>query len=148
MTYTNRELSWLEFNQRVLDEGSRKSLPLLERLKFIAITASNLDEFFQVRVGGLHLMRASGSRKRGISGLTPSQQLSAIRTRAKQCRQWNVQTCEGVRDLWSLTGLCIGVVDISSPCVEQKLRPFAHRSAWDGWMGEASSTRLPKQGLL
>lgn len=84
MTYTNRELSWLEFNQRVLDEGSRKSLPLLERLKFIAITASNLDEFFQVRVGGLHLMRASGSRKRGISGLTPSQQLSAIRTRAKQ----------------------------------------------------------------
>jgi hypothetical protein len=50
------------------------------------------------------------------------------------CRQWEVQTCDGVRDLWSLTGLCNGVVDISSPCVEQKLRPFAHRSAWDGWM--------------
>ena len=83
MSFINRELSWLEFNQRVLDEASRKSLPLLERLKFLAITASNLDEFFQVRVGGLYLMRSSGSRKRGISGMTPSQQLTAIRDRAK-----------------------------------------------------------------
>ena len=83
MSFINRELSWLEFNQRVLDQGNRESLPLLERLKFLAITASNLDEFFQVRVGGLHLMRMSGSHKRGISGLTPSQQLTAIRTRAK-----------------------------------------------------------------
>ena len=83
MSFINRELSWLEFNQRVLDQGNRESLPLLERLKFLAITASNLDEFFQVRVGGLHLMRVSGSHKRGISGLTPSQQLTAVRTRAK-----------------------------------------------------------------
>lgn len=83
MSFINRELSWLEFNQRVLDEALRESLPLLERLKFLAITASNLDEFFQVRVGGLHLMRTSGSRKRGITGMTPNQQLSAIRTRAK-----------------------------------------------------------------
>ena len=83
MSFINRELSWLEFNQRVLDEASRKSSPLLERLKFLAITASNLDEFFQVRVGGLYLMRSSGSRKRGISGMTPSQQLAAIRDRAK-----------------------------------------------------------------
>ena len=83
MSFINRELSWLEFNQRVLDQGNRESLPLLERLKFLAITASNLDEFFQVRVGGLHLMRMSGSHKRGISGLTPSQQLTAVRARAK-----------------------------------------------------------------
>ncbi|MBT8043800.1 MAG: polyphosphate kinase 1 [Verrucomicrobiae bacterium] len=83
MQFINRELSWLEFNQRVLDEALRQNLPLLERLKFLAITASNMDEFFQVRVGGLHLMRTSGSRKRGITGMTPSQQLSAIRDRAK-----------------------------------------------------------------
>jgi len=83
MSFINRELSWLEFNQRVLDEALRESLPLLERLKFLAITASNMDEFFQVRVGGLHLMRSSGSRKRGITGMTPAQQLSAIRARAK-----------------------------------------------------------------
>lgn len=82
MSYINRELSWLEFNQRVLDEALRPDLPLLERVKFLAITASNMDEFFQVRVGGLHLMGTSGSRKRGISGLTPKQQLKAIRERA------------------------------------------------------------------
>ncbi|MFK7909585.1 MAG: polyphosphate kinase 1 [Akkermansiaceae bacterium] len=84
MPFINRELSWLEFNQRVLDEALRESLPLLERLKFLAITASNLDEFFQVRVGGLHLMRTSGSRKRGITGMTPSQQLVKIRERASR----------------------------------------------------------------
>lgn len=84
MPFINRELSWLEFNQRVLDEALRDSLPLLERLKFLAITASNLDEFFQVRVGGLHLMRTSGSRKRGITGMTPSQQLVKIRERASR----------------------------------------------------------------
>lgn len=83
MAFINRELSWLEFNQRVLDEALRTDLPLLERLKFLAITASNMDEFFQVRVGGLHLMRSSGSRKRSITGLTPSQQLMAIRKRAE-----------------------------------------------------------------
>jgi len=83
MSYINRELSWLEFNQRVLDEALRSDLPVLERVKFLAITASNLDEFFQVRVGGLHLMRSSGARKKDISGLTPNQQLKAIRDRAK-----------------------------------------------------------------
>lgn len=82
MSFINREISWLEFNQRVLDQAYRTELPLLERVKFLAITASNMDEFFQVRVGSLELMRASGSRKRGISGLTPSQQLKNIRMRA------------------------------------------------------------------
>ena len=68
--YINRELSWLEFNQRVLDQAVRTDLPLLERLKFLAITASNLDEFFMVRVGGLQMLRHSGSRVKDISGLT------------------------------------------------------------------------------
>jgi polyphosphate kinase len=79
--FINRELSWLEFNQRVLNEALREDLPLLERLKFLAITASNLDEFFQVRVGGLMLLRRSGRKTPDASGLTPARNLAAIRQR-------------------------------------------------------------------
>lgn len=79
--YINRELSWLEFNQRVLEQAERDDLPLLERLKFLAITAGNLDEFFQVRVGGLMLMRRSGHKNPDPTGMTPNQQIQAIRRR-------------------------------------------------------------------
>lgn len=79
--YHNRELSWLEFNQRVLDQALKPSMPLLERVKFLAITASNLDEFFQVRVGSLMLQKRSGRKTRDNSGYTPIRNLSAIRER-------------------------------------------------------------------
>jgi polyphosphate kinase len=85
--YFNRELSWLEFNQRVLDEASDNSLPLLERLKFLAITGSNLDEFFMVRVGGLQLLVRQGSIRPDPSGMTPEQQLEAIRRRTARMVQ-------------------------------------------------------------
>ncbi|MCB1095815.1 MAG: polyphosphate kinase 1 [Verrucomicrobiae bacterium] len=81
--FFNRELSWLEFNQRVLNEAARKDLPLLERLKFLAISASNLDEFFMVRVGGLHELLKSGKRRRDPSGFTPNQQLRLIREKVQ-----------------------------------------------------------------
>ena len=80
--YFNRELSWLEFNQRVLEEARHPAIPMLERLKFLAITASNLDEFFMVRVGGLNIARKEGRRRRDPSGLTPSAQLKEINRRA------------------------------------------------------------------
>jgi polyphosphate kinase len=79
--YLNRELSWIDFNQRVLNEALRDDLPLLERVKFLAITASNLDEFFQVRIGGLMLLRRSGWKNPDPSGLTPARNLSALRQR-------------------------------------------------------------------
>jgi polyphosphate kinase len=82
--FFNRETSWLAFNQRVLDEGRDPKLPLLERLKFLAITASNLDEFFMVRVGGLKLLVAEQIRRRDLSGLTPRQQLSLVTRRVRQ----------------------------------------------------------------
>jgi len=82
--YLNRELSWLEFNQRVLDEAHDPSIPLLERLKFLAITSSNLDEFFMVRVGGLHLLQTSGNKTPDASGMTPKEILDAISVRAHQ----------------------------------------------------------------
>jgi len=81
--YINRELSWLAFNERVLDEARDAANPLLERLKFIGITSSNLDEFFIVRVAGLKKQEVAGSRERDTkAGLTASEQLTAISERA------------------------------------------------------------------
>lgn len=76
--YENRELSWLKFNQRVLNEARDKSIPLLERLKFVSITSSNLDEFFMVRVASLKDMVHAGYKKRDIAGMTAQEQLDAI----------------------------------------------------------------------
>lgn len=80
--YINREISWLEFNQRVLNQAHRRDLPLLERVKFLSITGSNLDEFFQVRVGGLMLLRQAGKFTPDLTGLSPADQLERIRSRA------------------------------------------------------------------
>ena len=76
--YVNRELSWLEFNRRVLHEALDPRTPLLERLKFLGIFSSNLDEFFQVRVAGLKQQSAAGIVERTADGMTPEDQLSAI----------------------------------------------------------------------
>ncbi len=79
--FFNRELSWLEFNSRVLDEAARSSTPLLERVKFLAIFGSNLDEFFMVRVSGLRNQLESGALQAPPDGMSPSEQLAAIRQR-------------------------------------------------------------------
>jgi polyphosphate kinase len=80
----NRELSWIEFNARVLHEARDTRNPLLERVKFLAIFASNLDEFFQVRVSGLRRQDQAGAQQHSLDGLTPAQQLDAIRARVRE----------------------------------------------------------------
>ncbi|MFN5840556.1 MAG: polyphosphate kinase 1 [Acidimicrobiaceae bacterium] len=79
--FVNRELSWLDFNRRVLAFAQDSSVPLLERFKFIAIFSSNLDEFFQVRVGALHDRVEAGITQLSFDGMTPTQQLLSIRAR-------------------------------------------------------------------
>ena len=76
--YINRELSWLRFNLRVLRESGVKAMPLLERLKFVCISASNLDEFFMVRVAGLYNQLENGINKKDAAGLTVEEQLKLI----------------------------------------------------------------------
>ncbi|MBU6280746.1 polyphosphate kinase 1 [bacterium] len=92
--FINRELSWLAFDRRVLEEAFDPAQPLLERVKFLAISASNLDEFFEIRVGGLLQQVEAGIEERGQDGLTPAEQLRAIAIEAHalvedQNRCWN-----------------------------------------------------------
>ena len=76
--FTNRELSWLEFNQRILGEARDRKNPLFERMKFLSITASNLDEFFMVRIASLKDMVNAGYKKKDIAGMTPQEQLDVL----------------------------------------------------------------------
>ena len=82
--YENRELSWIKFDGRVLDEARDKTIPLLERLKFVSITSSNLDEFFMVRVASLKDMVHAGYKKKDIAGMTATEQLNAINTATRK----------------------------------------------------------------
>lgn len=115
--YFNRELSWLEFNHRVLEEGLCEELPPLERLKFLAIVSSNLDEFFQVRVAGLMQQRAARLRRRDLAGMTPGEQLAAI---ARRAHRMAAEHAEGVRAvLADLSQRSLTVVETQDWSVEQ-----------------------------
>jgi len=102
MPYMNRELSWLDFNSRVLDEAFDTRHPLLERVKFLAIFGSNLDEFFMIRVSALQAQRSTGMVDRGADGLTPAEALEKIGSktatlvdRAQQCRRQLIHELSG-----------------------------------------------------
>lgn len=82
--YDNRELSWLKFELRVLNEAMVKELPILDRVKFVSITSSNLDEFFMVRVASLKDMEHAGYTKPDIAGMTPTEQLIAINEKTRE----------------------------------------------------------------
>lgn len=103
--YINRELSWLEFNQRVLDQSAIDDVPLLERLKFLAISAANLDEFMMVRVGGLKLVEDSGERKPDIAGLNATEQLSKIRSRIRAMYKFQSKQLKNLEPLLAENGI-------------------------------------------
>ena len=76
--YYNRELSWLQFNRRVIEEAENVGHPVLERLRFLSISAANLDEFYMVRAAGVHGQVQAGINIKTQDGLTPTQQMAAI----------------------------------------------------------------------
>ena len=108
LNYTqNRELSWLRFNQRVLEEAQDSSVPLLERMKFISIFTSNLDEFFMIRVGSLYDMVTLGQdSKDPRSGMDAKEQLAAIYDAVAPLYKERDKTYQAVKKLLHPYGVC------------------------------------------
>ena len=123
--FFNRELSWLKFNLRVLKEAEVTTTPLLERLKFIAITASNLDEFFMVRVAGLWDQVTNGVTTRDAAGLSPRRQLKEIAKAAhEQVKQESKDSQLVLRELESVGGPVITTVAALSPASREWLEEY------------------------
>lgn len=123
--FINRELSWLEFNQRVLDQALDPATPLLERLKFFCITSSNLDEFFEVRVAGIKQQIEAEVSERSIDGLTPSETFRAINKRTSrlvedQYRCWR----EELRPLLEKSGISFLQMAELSPAQLQRVQDY------------------------
>ncbi|MEX2526271.1 MAG: RNA degradosome polyphosphate kinase [Gemmatimonadota bacterium] len=122
--FFNRELSWLAFNERVLEEARNSDHPLLEQLRFLSISASNLDEFYMVRVAGLKAQERAGVTSRSDDGLTPAEQLQAIRTRAHALIDAQQQSWESLRERLTDRGVAVVSRDELTPKEERWLNHY------------------------
>ena len=125
--FINRELSWLDFNQRVLDEAENPNHPLLERLRFLSISAGNLDEFYSVRVAGLIGQAKAGVTARSPDGRTPAQQLADVIARAEQLMGDQQRVWGELRSLIGAAGVLV---------TETNALSSADRSWLEAWFME------------
>lgn len=122
--YFNRELSWLAFNERVLAEAANPAYPLLERLQFLSISGSNLDEFMMIRVAGLAGQVRSGVGQVSIDGKTPSQQLAAINAKVRQLEDAQQRTLAELRRLLAAEGIHFADYERIDEQAERWLRSY------------------------
>src|SRR6187397_2381153 len=122
--YFTRELSWLAFNERVLAEASNPAYPLLERLRFLSISGSNLDEFMMIRVAGLAGQVRSGVGNVSIDGKTPSQQLAAINTKVRELEDAQERILSDLRRLLAAEGIHFATYERIDAAAERWLREY------------------------
>jgi polyphosphate kinase len=122
--YFNRELSWLAFNERVLAEASNPAYPLLERLRFLSISGSNLDEFMMIRVAGLAGQVRSGVGNVSLDGKTPSQQLAAINSKVRELEVSQQEILHELRPLLATHGIRFASFERLDPAAERWLREY------------------------
>ena len=112
--FINRELSWLDFNHRVLEEAENPRHPLLERLRFVSISAGNLDEFYSVRVAGLIGQAKAGIVAMSSDGRTPAQQLAEVEARARALMDEQQRVWQQLRDQLDTAGIAVAIPDTLS----------------------------------
>jgi polyphosphate kinase len=122
--YFNRELSWLTFNDRVLAEACNADYPLLERLRFLSISGSNLDEFMMIRVAGLAGQVRSGVERLSIDGKTPSQELAAIETRVRELERTQQATLSDLQELLARQGIHLAAEKPLEAAAERWLKDY------------------------
>jgi polyphosphate kinase len=122
--YLNRELTWLEFNSRILHEAEDERTPLLERLKFIAIVSSNLDEFFMKRIGGLKQQVGANVRELSLDGLTPLQQIQKSHTVIRNLERRKYDLLHQILELLKDQGIVISKVKDLTARERKKLRNY------------------------
>ena len=123
--YTNRELSWLEFNQRVLDQAIADHHPLLERVKFLSIVGSNLDEFFMIRVATTLKKLGEGIEDVAPDGYNTEQQLFAMRTRARKQLEDQAHCWDELRPLLATEHISFLEFDAWTPQIRRQHGRFS-----------------------